>query len=49
MKKLLLILLVFGCIACSKKEEPAVEESMETMMDTTVVADSAMADTSGME
>lgn len=47
MKKLFLMLLIFGCIACAKKEAPATEEApMETMEAT---ADSSVVDTMDAE
>lgn len=36
-------------MACQKKEAPAAEEAAETMVDTTMVADTAMVDTSAAE
>ena len=47
MKKLMLLLFIFGCIACAKKEAPAMDEAPAESME--AVSDSSAADTSAME
>ena len=47
MKKLLLILLILGSIACAKKEAPATEEAPADAME--AVADSAAAEMEAAE
>lgn len=44
MKKLLMLLFVFGCIACAQKEAPVVEEAPAEVMSDTTVVDTMMVD-----